>query len=93
MKALLKSTILSVLLALSFNLFAAPVNINTADAKTLAANINGVGNKKAEEIVQYRDKHGPFKSADDLTKVKGIGPSLIEKNRDILLVKTDKKSK
>ena len=93
MKALLKSTILSVLLAISFNLFAAPVNINTADAKTLAANINGVGNKKAEEIVQYRDKHGPFKSADDLTKVKGIGPSLIEKNRDILLVKTDKKSK
>lgn len=93
MKALLKSTILSVLLALSFNLFAAPVDINTADAKTLAANINGVGNKKAEEIVQYRDKHGPFKSADDLTKVKGIGPSLIEKNRDILLVKTDKKSK
>ena len=93
MKALLKSTILSVLLALSFNLFAAPVNINTADAKTLAANINGVGNKKAEEIVQYRDKHGPFKSADDLAKVKGIGPSLIEKNRDILLVKTDKKSK
>jgi len=93
MKALLKSTILSVLLALSFNLFAAPVNINTADAKTLAANINGVGNKKAEEIVQYRDKHGPFKSADDLTKVKGIGPSLIEKNRDILLVKNAKKSK
>ena len=93
MKALLKSTILSVLLALSFNLFAAPVNINTADAKTLAANINGVGDKKAEEIVQYRDKYGPFKSADDLAKVKGIGPTLIEKNRDILLVKTDKKSK
>ena len=93
MKALLKSTILSVLLALSFNLFAAPVNINTADARTLAANINGVGDKKAEEIVQYRDKYGPFKSADDLAKVKGIGPNLIEKNRDILLVKTDKKSK
>jgi competence protein ComEA len=93
MKALLKSTILSVLLALSFNLAAAPVDINTADAKTLAANINGVGSKKAEEIVQYRDKHGPFKSADDLAKVRGIGPSLIEKNRDILLVKSTKKSK
>jgi competence protein ComEA len=93
MKAILKSIILSALLALSFNLSAAPVNINTADAKTLAANINGVGNKKAEEIVQYRDKHGPFKSADDLAKVKGIGPNLIEKNRDILLVKSTKKSK
>ena len=93
MKALFKSTILSVLLALSFNLFAAPVDINTADAKTLAANINGIGDKKAEAIVQYRDKHGPFKSADDLTKVKGIGPNLIEKNRDILLVKSTKTSK
>jgi len=93
MKALLKSTILSVLLALSFNLFAAPVDINTADAKTLSANINGIGDKKAVAIVQYREKHGPFKTADDLSKVKGIGPSLIEKNRDILLVKTTKKSK
>ncbi len=93
MKALLKSTILSVLLALSFNLFAAPVDINTADAKTLSANINGIGDKKAVAIVQYREKHGPFKNADDLSKVKGIGPSLIEKNRDILLVETTKKSK
>ena len=93
MKALLKSTLLSVLLALSFNLIAAPVNINTADAKTLASNIKGVGERKAEAIVQYRAKHGPFKSADDLTKVKGIGPQLIEKNRDVLLVKSTKNSK
>ena len=93
MKTLLKSTLLSALLALSFNLFAAPVNINTADAKTLATNIKGVGERKAEAIVQYRTQHGPFRSADDLTKVKGIGPQLIEKNRDILLVKSSKKSK
>ncbi len=93
MKSILKATLLSALLALSFNLFAAPVNINTADAKTLATNINGVGDKKAEAIVQYRKKHGPFKSADELAKVKGIGPNLIEKNRDILLVKSEKKSK
>ena len=93
MKALLKSTILSVLLALSFNLFAAPVNINTADAKTLATNIKGVGDKKAEAIVQYRKTHGPFKSADDLTKIKGIGPKLIEKNREVLLVKNIKNVK
>mgnify|MGYP001821043229 CR=1 FL=1 len=93
MKTLLKSTLLGALLALSFNLFAAPVNINTADAKTLATNIKGVGERKAEAIVQYRAQHGPFRSADDLTKVKGIGPQLIEKNRDILLVKSSKKSK
>lgn len=93
MMTLIKSTLLAALLALSFNLYAAPVNINTADAKTLATNIKGIGDKKAEAIVQYRAKHGPFKTADDLVKVKGIGPQLIEKNRDILMVKSTKKSK
>jgi competence protein ComEA len=93
MKTLFKSVILSALLALSFNLFAAPVDINTADAKTLAANINGIGEKKAEAIVQYREKHGPFKSAEDLTKIKGIGQKLIEKNREVLLVKNTKNVK
>ena len=93
MKTLFKSAILFVLLGLSFNLLAAPVNINTADAKTMAANINGIGEKKAESIVQYRKKHGPFKSADDLTNIKGIGPKLIEKNREVLLVKNTKNVK
>ena len=93
MKTFIKSAILSALLALSFNLYASPVNINTADAKTLAANINGIGEKKAEAIVQYRKKHGPFKSADDLTKIKGIGPQLIDKNREVLLVRNTKNVK
>ena len=93
MKTLIKSAILSVLLGMSLNLLAAPVNINTADAKSLAANINGIGEKKAEAIVQYRKKHGPFKSADDLTNIKGIGPKLIEKNREVLLVKNTKNVK
>ena len=93
MKTLFKSAILFVLLGLSFNLLAAPVNINTADAKSLAANINGIGEKKAAAIVQYRKKHGPFKSADDLTNIKGIGPKLIEKNREVLLVKNTKNVK
>lgn len=93
MKALIKSTLLSALLALSFNLFAAPVNINTADAKTLATNISGIGEKKAEAIVKYRSKYGPFRNVEDLQKVKGIGPQLIEKNRDILLVKNGKNMK
>ena len=93
MKTLIKSAILSVLLGMSLNLLAAPVNINTADAKSLAANINGIGEKKAAAIVQYRKKHGPFKSADDLTNIKGIGPKLIEKNREVLLVKNTKNVK
>ncbi len=66
---------------------AAPVNINTADARTIDTALVGVGPKTAKAIVDYRAKHGPFKSVDDLEKVKGIGPKLIEKNRANLLVK------
>jgi len=91
MKTLIKSLLFSALLALSFNAAAAPVDINTADVATLAANIKGVGAKKAEAIVLYRKKHGPFKSVDDLKKIKGIGPKLIEKNRSVLLVRKSKK--
>ena len=63
----------------------APVNVNTADAKTLAKNINGVGPKKAQAIVTYRESNGPFKSINDLIKVKGIGQKLIERNKADLL--------
>ena len=65
---------------------AGPVNINTADAQTLSKNIRGVGMKKAEAIIAYREKHGDFKSVADLTQVKGIGNKLLEKNQDILLI-------
>jgi competence protein ComEA len=63
---------------------AAPVNVNTADAETLAKNINGVGAKKAHAIVTYRKANGPFKSIDDLLKVKGIGQKIIDKNKSDL---------
>jgi len=66
--------------------WAGPVNINTADASKLAAELKGVGPARAEAIVVYRQEHGPFAAPDDLTKVKGIGESLIEKNRDSILV-------
>jgi len=59
---------------------AAPVNINTADAATLAENISGIGPKKAQAIVTYRKTNGPFKTAQDLTNVKGIGQKTVEKN-------------
>jgi competence protein ComEA len=58
------------------------VNINTADAQTLAANLKGVGEARAMEIVRYREAYGPFASADELTEVKGIGPATLEMNRD-----------
>ncbi|MCX7557165.1 helix-hairpin-helix domain-containing protein [Xanthomonadaceae bacterium JHOS43] len=81
----IKSLLLS--LALSFSAFAAgPVNINTADAAALSASLNGVGPAKAQAIVEYRQANGPFKSADQLAKVKGIGLATVEKNRDLILV-------
>ena len=48
-------------------------------AKTLAKELNGIGLSKAEAIVAHREKNGPFKSADDLAKVKGIGAKTVER--------------
>jgi competence protein ComEA len=45
---------------------AGPVDINTADAKTLARELKGIGLARAQAIVDYRAKNGPFKSADEL---------------------------
>ena len=63
---------------------AARVNINTADAKTLAANLKGVGEARAAEIVRYREAYGPFASADELVEVSGIGNSTLDMNRDVI---------
>lgn len=60
---------------------AGPVDINTADAQTLSAELNGIGLAKAKAIVEYREKYGPFQSADDLSLVKGIGERTVEENR------------
>ena len=60
--------------------------INTADAKTISDALSGIGLKKAEAIVKYRTEKGLFKTAEDLTNVKGIGEKTIAKNKkDILL--------
>ena len=77
---------ISLFLTLSMNVLAEPVDINSADAQTLANHINGVGAKKAAEIVRYREKYGAFKSIDELENIKGIGLKLIEKNRSNLSV-------
>ena len=73
---------LGILILLSSPLTGAgPVNINTADAPTLSRELKGIGAKRAQAIVEYRKAHGPFKSADELGLVKGIGPAAIAKNR------------
>lgn len=75
-------------LCLSIALFAnaadpQKVNINTATAEQLA-NLNGIGKVKAEAIVAHRQQIGAFKSMEELTLVKGIGPSILEKNKDLI---------
>jgi competence protein ComEA len=61
--------------------WAGPVDINKADAATIAKELNGIGLSKAQAIVTFREKNGAFKSADDLRKVKGIGAKTLERNR------------
>jgi len=74
--------------------WAGPVNINTADADTLSAELDGVGLTKAQAIVQYRNTNGPFQSAAELAEVKGIGSRTVEINRDNIQVQaTGKPSK
>ena len=58
------------------------LNINTASASDIQKALIGIGAKKAEAIVQYREKHGNFTVAEQLLEVQGIGKATLEKNRD-----------
>ena len=62
------------------------VDINSADAAEIDAALVNVGRSKAEAIVAYRKEHGAFRSAEQLAEVKGIGLSIVEKNRDRIVV-------
>ena len=74
-----------------FTTFAhAEVNINTATMQQFME-LDNVGSVKASAIIDYRDKHGHFESVDDLLKVSGIGLAILEANRDMLTVGTDRR--
>ncbi|MCI4029571.1 ComEA family DNA-binding protein [Dickeya dianthicola] len=60
------------------------VSINTATAEQLAVALNGVGLKKAQAIVSYREQNGPFTQLEQLQEVPGIGNALIERNQSHL---------
>jgi len=62
---------------------AAKVNINTASVEELTQ-LKRVGQKYAEKIVAFREANGPFKSADELVNVPGIGVKTIEANKDVI---------
>lgn len=84
----LKPILASCLLLLSFTTLAPAalaLDINTATAEELQT-LKGIGPKRAEAIVSYREANGPFKSAADLTAVPGIGQSIVEDNREALEV-------
>src|SRR4249920_2906600 len=61
----------------------AAVNINTATKEELTS-LKGIGDKRAQDIIDYRTKNGPFKSVDDLEKVPGIGPGTMKQIRSEL---------
>ncbi|HIG65377.1 MAG TPA: helix-hairpin-helix domain-containing protein [Methyloprofundus sp.] len=75
------------LMFLSFSVFAEPVNINTANDKEISTALDGVGDKKAKEIVKYREINGAFKSINELSNVKGIGDKTIAKNKKNIKLK------
>jgi competence protein ComEA len=83
---MIKSFLFTVLFSFSSLLYAAQVNINTADADTLSNELSGIGQSKAEAIVAYREQHGPYKQLQDLANVKGIGISTIEKNKSKMIL-------
>ena len=74
-------------LCLPVLVWAGPVNVNTADAEKISEELVGIGLTKAEAIVQYRDQNGVFDTAEELLKVKGIGPRVLAANTGNIRVK------
>jgi len=66
--------------------WAGPVDLNSADAATLARELKGVGPAKAEAIVAWREANGPFSNPEDIVLVQGIGERVLEDNRELLSV-------
>jgi len=81
MTTILQALVLTMLLTFSSLATAQEVNINTADAQTIAASLNGIGLKKAEAIIAWRTENGNFTDLASLENVKGIGQKTLEKNK------------
>ncbi|MBV1914226.1 MAG: ComEA family DNA-binding protein [Pseudomonadales bacterium] len=62
------------------------VNINTASANELSAELLGVGETKSAAIVKNREEMGQFKTPEDITRVKGIGETIFAQNKDRIVV-------
>lgn len=77
-KSMFKKILMSLIACFSMALSFAAVNINTATVQELQS-LKGIGEKKAVAIVEYRQANGPFKTVEDLSKVKGIGAATVER--------------
>ena len=81
-----RALLVTLLLALGL-VFSAPpspaqgVDLNTADVATLSRELSGIGEARARAIIEHRQRHGPFRSVDELALIRGIGPKTIERNR------------
>ena len=62
------------------------LNINTANAEDISKTLKGVGIKKAQAIVEYRENYGDFHHIDELTAVKGIGENTLAKNAHLIVI-------
>jgi len=92
-KSVLLATMFAASLLCSLAAHALPVNVNTASVELIADSLAGIGPKTAQKIVDYRKKHGAFKSVNDLLNVSGIGEKKLAKIRADVLLKSDKKAK
>ena len=83
---ILRKLLFAVILAVPAIVIAAQsVNINTADKETLMS-IKGVGEKRAEAIIAWREQYGPFKTVEQLSEVQGVGKAIVDDNRESLTV-------
>ena len=82
----MRKLVLAVIMCLALaGTAAAVVNVNTATKEELTT-IKGIGEKRAQEIIDYRKKNGDFKSVDELEKVPGIGPGTMKQIRSQVTV-------
>ena len=82
--------IMAAMVGILFSLlsWAGPVDLNTADAETIARELNGVGQARAQAIVDYRNEYGAFQSTDELLNVTGIGKFILEANEQNILIES-----
>ncbi len=84
-KSLIYKIVFLILFLIQLSIFATKININTASKEELIK-LPGIGEVKAESIIEFRKQNGPFKNISDIIKVKGIGEKTFNKFSDTITV-------